>query len=86
MLMTSSKQGKHLLIKVQLFHSNVVLVLNVSAMFEWDQIKDEEAAPILRLFSAVIDTQQNKDDVIMDLTIAAFKRFYLRELPCQVWW
>ena len=46
MLMTSSKQGKHPLIQIQLFQSKAVLVLNVSVKFERDQIKDEEAAPI----------------------------------------
>ena len=44
MLMTSSEQGEHLLIQIQLFQSKAVFVLNVSAKFE---MKDEEAAPIL---------------------------------------
>ena len=48
MLMTSSEQQKHLLIQIQFFfQSKAVLVLNVSATFEYDQIKDEEAEPIL---------------------------------------
>ena len=47
MLMTSSKQDKHLFIQIQLFQSKAVFVLNVSAKFEINQIKDEEAAPIL---------------------------------------
>ena len=47
MLMTSSEQEKHLLIQIQLYQSKAVFVLNVSAKFEWDQIKDQEAAPIL---------------------------------------
>ena len=47
MLMTSSEQDKHLLIQIQFFQSKGVLVPNVSAKFEQDQIKDEEAAPIL---------------------------------------
>ena len=45
--MTSSEQEEHLLIQIQLFQSKTVFVLNVSAKFEQDQIKDEEAAPIL---------------------------------------
>ena len=45
--MTSSVLEKHLLIEIQLFQSKAVLVLNVSAKFEEDQIEDEEAAPIL---------------------------------------
>ena len=49
-------------------------------------MKNEEAEPILILFSAIFDTQQSKDDIIVDLTITAFERFYLRELSCQVWW
>ena len=47
MSMTSSEQEKHLLIQIQLFQSKAVLVPNVSAKFELDQIKDEEAAAIL---------------------------------------
>ena len=47
MVRTSSEQEKHLLIQVQLFQSKAAFVLNVSAKFEEDQIKDEEAAPIL---------------------------------------
>ena len=47
MLMTSSEQEKRPLFQIQLFQSKAVFVLNVSAKFEWDQIKDEEAAPIL---------------------------------------
>ena len=47
MLMTSSEQEKHLLIQIQLFQSKAVFVLNVSSKFEYDQIKDEEAAPTL---------------------------------------
>ena len=47
MLMTSSEQEKHLLIQIQLFQSKAVFVLNVFGKFEWDQIKDEETAPIL---------------------------------------
>ena len=45
--MTSSEQEKQLLIKIQFLQSKTVFVLNVSAKFEYDQIKDEEAAPIL---------------------------------------
>ena len=45
MFMTSSEQERHLLIQIQLSRSKAVLVPNVSAKF--DQIKDEEAAPIL---------------------------------------
>ena len=45
--MTSSKQKKHLLIQIQPFQSKAAFVLNVSAKFEYDQIKDEETAPIL---------------------------------------
>ena len=47
MLMTSSEQGKHLLIQIRHFQSKAVFMLNVSAKFELDQIKDEEATPIL---------------------------------------
>ena len=47
MFMTSSEQEKYLLIQIQLFHSKAVLVPNVSAKFEFDQIKDEETALIL---------------------------------------
>ena len=46
-LMTSLVQMKHLLIKIQLLQSKTVFVQNVSAKFEQDQVKDEEAAPIL---------------------------------------
>ena len=46
-MMTSSEQEKHLLIQIKLFQSKAAFVLNVSAKFEQDQIKDEEAAPIL---------------------------------------
>ena len=31
----------------------------------------------------LIDTQQSKDDIIMDLTITAFDRFDLRELSSK---
>ena len=47
MLMTSSRKEKHLLIQIQPFQSKAVFVLNVPAKFEQDQVKDEEAAPIL---------------------------------------
>ena len=47
MLMTSSEQEKHILIRIQLLQSKAVFVLNVSTKFEQDQIKDEEAGPIL---------------------------------------
>ena len=49
-------------------------MLNVSAKFEWDQIKDEEAALILiwTVLSS-FDTQRSKDDVTMDLSITAFE-------------
>ena len=47
MMMTSSEQEKHLLIQIQLFQSKAAFVLNVSAKLEQNQIKDEEAAPIL---------------------------------------
>ena len=43
----SSEQEKHLLIQIQLFQSKAVFVLNAPAKFEYNQIKDEEAAPIL---------------------------------------
>ena len=46
-LMTPSEQEKHLLIKIQLSQSKTVFVQNVSAKFEQDQVKDEEASPIL---------------------------------------
>ena len=46
-LMTSSEQEKRLLIQIQRFRSNAVFVLNISAKFEQDQIKDEEAATTL---------------------------------------
>ena len=42
-----------------------ILLLNVSVKFEQDRTKDEEAATIkYRLFSAIFNTQQSKDDVI----------------------
>ena len=47
MMMTSSEQEKHLFIQIQLFRSKSVFVLNVSATFGEDKVKDEEAAPIL---------------------------------------
>ena len=47
MLMTSSEQEKHFVIQIQLFQSKAVSVLIFLARFEWDQIKDEEAALIL---------------------------------------
>ena len=83
--MTPSEQEKYLLIQTQ---SKTVLALNVSGKIEQDDIKDEEAAPILRLFSSIFDTQQSKDDGIdfMDFTIAALERFYLSELAYQVCW
>ena len=49
MLTTSSEQEKHILIQIQLLQSKAAFVLNVSAKSEQDQIKDEEAAPILIL-------------------------------------
>ena len=45
--MTSSEQEKDLLIQIQLFQSKTVFEINVSAKFGKDQIKDEEAAPII---------------------------------------
>ena len=45
-LMTSSEQTKRLLFLIQLYCSKEILVLNVSAKFEYDCIKDKEAAPI----------------------------------------
>ena len=45
-LIMSSKQGKRLLFYIQLFWSKAMPVLNVSAKFEYDWIKDEEAALI----------------------------------------
>ena len=47
MLMTSSEQEKHLLIQIQVYQSKALFVLNVSTKFEYDQIKDEEAASFL---------------------------------------
>ena len=47
MFMTTSEQEKHLLIQIQLFQSKAAFVLNVSAKFEQDQIRDKEAASIL---------------------------------------
>ena len=47
MLMTLSEQEKHLLIEIQVYQSKALFVLNVSAKFEYDQIKDEEAASFL---------------------------------------
>ena len=47
MLMTSSEQEKHLINSSPTFQSKAEFVLNVSAKFELDQIRDEEAAPIL---------------------------------------
>ena len=45
--MTSSEQEKHLLIQIQQAQSKTVFVQNVSAKYEQDKVKDEEAAPIL---------------------------------------
>ena len=41
-----------------------------------------------RLFSAVFDTQQGKDNVNIDLTFTALERFFaiVLSLTCQVWW
>ena len=39
-----------------------------------------------RLFSAIFDTQQSKDDVIMDLNFTALERFCAIVLSCEVWW
>ena len=47
MLLTSSEQRKPLLFLIQLFKCKAMLVLDVSAKFESDWIKDEEAAPVL---------------------------------------
>ena len=47
MIMTSSKQEKRLLFQIKLFQSKGTFMLNVSAKFESDQKKDEEATPIL---------------------------------------
>ena len=44
--MTSSEQEKHVLIQIELFQAKAIFVLNVSVKFEYDQVKDEEAAPI----------------------------------------
>ena len=38
------------------------------------------------LFSAIFDTQQSKDDVILDLIFTALERFCAMALSCQVWW
>ena len=46
-LMTSSEEEGQLLLYIQLFQSESIFVLNVSAKFELDQIKTEEAAAIL---------------------------------------
>ena len=43
MLITSSEQEKHLSIQIKLFQSKAVFLLNVSAKYEEEQIKDEEA-------------------------------------------
>ena len=66
MLMMSSEQEKHLLIQSNFFSPKQYLtVLNVFAKFEYDQIKDEEAATILiETVFAIFDTQQSKGDVI----------------------
>ena len=57
MLMKSSEQEKHLSIQIEHFQSKAVFVLNVSAKFEYAQIKVEEAAPaLIRPFSAILDT------------------------------
>ena len=64
-LMTSSEQEKRLLFLIQLYCSKATLVLNVPAKFEYDWIKDKKQHLfIYRLFSAVFDTRQSKDDVI----------------------
>ena len=65
MLLTSSKQEKHLLIHIKLFQSKAVFMLNVSAKFEWEQINDEEGAPILILtVFYIFDTHRSKYDFI----------------------
>ena len=89
-MITSSEQEKHLLIEIQLFQSKAVFVLNVSAKFEDDQTKDEEAAPILTwtVFSNFrYSTEQRgrhrrHSDVIMDLTFTAFESFLFSK-KCQ---
>ena len=40
---------------------------------------------LYRLFSAIFDTQQSKDDAIMDLNFTVFERFCAILLSCQVW-
>ena len=45
MLMMLSEQENHLLIQIQHFKSKAIFVLNVSAKFELDEIKVEEASP-----------------------------------------
>ena len=42
-MMTSSEQGNDYYFKSNFFRSKAILVLNVSAKFEWHWIKDEEA-------------------------------------------
>ena len=39
-----------------------------------------------RLFLATFDTQQSKDDVILDLTFTVLERFCATVLSCKVWW
>ena len=73
--MTSSEQEKHLLIQIQQAQSKTVFVQNVSAKYEQDQVKDEEAAPILiyTVFSKFLYSTDQRwrhrchSDVIMDL-------------------
>ena len=47
-------------------------MLNVSAKFVWDWMKDKKQHLFeYRLFSAIFDTQQSKDDVI-DVIVTSF--------------
>ena len=75
MLMTSSKQEKHLLFKSSFLtikhyvSVKALCVSNLSATFQQDSIKDREAAAILKqTVLAVFHTQQSKDDATITVT------------------